>query len=176
MKKIVIGFVLVVLMIGCASANMVSSSDKEYRYSEYTSKYADIDNGAINPDIYGYVVFRIKGTSVQDNTIWYQNVKQGLKFDYTYHPDKTAIEGQNPGFEKVKLLTDGSMPVVIAYLLPQCKSEITKYDFSIYFTPEIAPIVNFPMVSSCNLNWHNFAGYGQSNWLQKTALNFLPPS
>ncbi len=110
MKKIAIGFVLVIMMIGCASANMVSSSDKEYKYSEYTSKYADIDNGAIDPGTYGYVVFRISGTSVQDNTVWYQNVKQRLKFDYTYHPDKTAIDGQNPGFEKVELLTDGSMP------------------------------------------------------------------
>jgi hypothetical protein len=114
MNAKLIGLVAIALiaLVGISCANIVSSSDKEFYSPEYTSKYVDTNPtfDLMNPDSYGYVVFRISGTSVQDNTVWYQNAKQGLKFDPTYHADQTEVAGQNPGFAKVKLLTDGSMP------------------------------------------------------------------
>ena len=54
MKKIVIGFVLVVLMVGFAGANIVSSSDKTDPFPAkfYVSKYAPVN---ADPSTYGRV-------------------------------------------------------------------------------------------------------------------------
>jgi hypothetical protein len=65
---------------------------------------------------YGYVVFYIRaGGSAQDLNIWVGNDAKNVTFDPTYNPDRTAIEGQNPDFLKVKVLQDGvSEPQMLA--------------------------------------------------------------
>jgi hypothetical protein len=103
-------FAVVLAVLVCCMPVMVSASD--------ASKY--VNNNPVlsipDPAAYGYVIVYVRaGGSAQDLTIWVSNDLTNQTFDPAYHHDRTPIEGQNPGFMKIRVLQDGvSAPELLA--------------------------------------------------------------
>jgi hypothetical protein len=69
------------------------------------------------PTSYGYVIFYIKGVTVQDSTIFVSNddKQKNITMDNSFRYDHTNITDQNKDMLKVEVLTDGvSEPVMLA--------------------------------------------------------------
>jgi hypothetical protein len=58
-------------------------------------------------DAYGYVVFYVRGVSVQDPFVFIDTYPSDRVMDNSYHPDHTNITGQNAEMLMVEILPDG---------------------------------------------------------------------
>jgi hypothetical protein len=66
-------------------------------------------------DAYGYVVFYVRGVSVQDPFVFIDTYPSDKVMDNSYHPDHTNITDQNAEMLMVEILSDGvSKPEILA--------------------------------------------------------------
>lgn len=80
----------------------------ENKGSGVTSLYRATNSGVTDPSSYGYAIFMVRaGGSSQDLNVWVSNKLQNLTFDSRFNPDKSAIEGQNPGWDKYVIYKSG---------------------------------------------------------------------
>lgn len=96
----------------------VNSGDDRGHAVLYENKYYD-NNPAIREVLpvsaYGYVIFYVRGVTVQDPFVFIYKEGMNITPDYRWHPDHTNITGQNDGMMLVKIRTDGvSDPIMLS--------------------------------------------------------------